>query len=157
GAGTFILSGPQANTFVGDLHVDQGTTELNKAAGVNAVAGGVIVGDGVGSADSAVLLLGNSEQIPNIDPVTINSDGLFNLNNNVQTVGPLTIQGGDITTGTGSLILNADVQVLGSTKTSTASGSLSLGPASRAFNFLPSAGAQLSASVNPAQFATNVT
>ena len=99
GAGTFIMSGSQANTFIGDLPVDQGTTILAKASGVNAVAGGVVIGEGVGAADSATVLLANSQQIPTAEPVTINSDGLFNLNNNIQTVGPLTIQGGDIATG----------------------------------------------------------
>jgi len=158
GAGTFELTGTAANTFVGDLHVDQGTVLLGKAAGVNAVAGGVIVGEGVGAADSAVLLLGNSQQIPSTRPVTINSDGLFNLNNFVQTVGPLTIQGGDIATGaSGALVLTSDVLVLGSTKTSTASGSISLGSSTRSFNFLPTASASLAASTNPAQFGTNVT
>ncbi|MFM1852475.1 MAG: hypothetical protein RIS54_2159, partial [Verrucomicrobiota bacterium] len=57
-SGTVTLGGSSANTFTGGLTVNDGTVNLNKTAGVNAVGAGstVTVGDNIGSASSANLV-----------------------------------------------------------------------------------------------------
>lgn len=60
GSGTLTLSGSSANTFDGDTFVNDGTLVLNKAAGVNALSGNIVVGDGRGT---DVLQINADEQI----------------------------------------------------------------------------------------------
>jgi autotransporter-associated beta strand protein len=83
GSGTVTFSGSGANSYGGTTTVAEGTLQLNKTAGTNALGGGpVVVGDGVGLANSANLTLLASNQIPDYtSSFTINSDGRFNLNN----------------------------------------------------------------------------
>jgi autotransporter-associated beta strand protein len=57
GAGTLTFSGNDANTYTGLTTVSGGTLQLNKTAGVNAIAGAVTVNSG------AVLLLSASNQV----------------------------------------------------------------------------------------------
>src|SRR5262249_42549099 len=56
-------------------------------------------------------------QIPNNAAVTINLSGRLDLNNQGEIIGPLTMNGGNVTTGTGTLQLNGNV-----TATSDANG-----------------------------------
>jgi autotransporter-associated beta strand protein/parallel beta-helix repeat protein len=103
GAGTQTLSGTAANTATGTTTVTGGTLSLNKSAGVNAVAGPLVIGDGVGGADADVVILQANEQIGNAAAVTVTAgSGLFNLNGNSETVGSLA-GGGDVTLGGGTL------------------------------------------------------
>lgn len=82
GSGTFTLSGASANTYTGATTVQNGTLELGKTGGVNAVGSSTVtIGDGVGAASSANLTILAYQQIPDTAAVTINSDGRFNLNN----------------------------------------------------------------------------
>jgi autotransporter-associated beta strand protein len=57
GGGKLTLSGENANTYTGLTTVSEGTLELNKTAGVNAIAGAVTINSG------AVLLLSASNQV----------------------------------------------------------------------------------------------
>ncbi len=101
GTGTLTLSGTSANSFGGALNINSGTVVLDKTAGTNAVSGSAInVGDGTGAASSAILRLGASNQIADYaGTLTVNSDGLFDLNG--QSEGVNTIAGtGRIDTGT---------------------------------------------------------
>lgn len=131
GTGLLRLTGPAENTYTGTTFVDAGTLALAKAAGVNALKGPVVVGDGLGGNNADVLRLEAASQIPDIEPVTVLESGLFNLNNNNEALNTLTLRAGEVATGTGTLGLGGNVttqvsQVTGDV-TSVISGNLSLG------------------------------
>jgi fibronectin-binding autotransporter adhesin len=117
GAGTLRLSGTVANLFRGETIVLQGTLELGKTAGVNAIGGNLVIGNNIGGDNSAVVRLLANNQIPHIDhfgvgltSVTINSSGLLDFNNFTDTIGNLTMVVGstysaDIDLNGGTLIL----------------------------------------------------
>ena len=90
GTGSLTLSGATANTFGGSVSINDGTLNLNKTAGVNAVGTGPItVGDGIGAASSANLVLLANNQIPNASAVTINADGRFSLGTFSDSIGSI--------------------------------------------------------------------
>ena len=132
GSGTLTLSGTSANTDSGATTVNDGTLQLSKTAGVNAINGSLTVGDGTGAANSAVTRLLASNQVPN-NAVTIQSDGLLDLNNFSDSIGALTMTGGSVTTGTGTLTLGGNVTGNASSSTATISGNLALGGSDRTF------------------------
>src|SRR5262249_6067754 len=134
GAGVLRLTGTQANTYTTDTLIDEGTLFLAKSAGVSAVQGNVVVGDGLGGNNVDQLILANSEQIVNSGAVTVNESGLFNLNNFNETVGGLTLQGGEVLTGTGLLTLAGGLTTNASAEVSKITGKLSLGASNRVFN-----------------------
>jgi autotransporter-associated beta strand protein len=86
---TLILSGNAANTYTGTTRVNEGTLLLSKPAGVTAIAGDLVIGDDAGDPGTAVVSLGAAEQIDNLVAVTINSDGLWKMNNFSDGVGSL--------------------------------------------------------------------
>jgi autotransporter-associated beta strand protein len=110
GVGTVVLTGSKSNTYSGLTSVNGGQLQLNKS-GAFAVPGDLTVGNGTGSpgADNAQL-----EQPNEIAPgrtVTVNSDGVFDLNGQQQGVGGLVMNGGKValTGGTSQLNLNGPV------------------------------------------------
>lgn len=104
GTGTQTLSGATANTFAGNLNINDGTVALGKTAGVNAYAGSTInIGDGSGAADSAVLRLDASNQIVNTAALVFATDGRLDLNSQNETVASIA-GSGEILIGTGSLV-----------------------------------------------------
>ena len=165
GAGELRFTGTTSNGFNGTLQIDIGTVGLGKT-GPNALAvsGPIIVGDGVGIANVDMLRLDAPNQIPDNMPITINSSGLFNLNNFNETIGgatptatALTLAGGEVMTGSATLTVNGNIATFGAGDASRIFGNLSLGANSRIFSFSPTPNTQLSASANPVQFGTNVT
>ena len=74
GAGTVTLSGASANTYGGLTTVSAGVLNLNKAPGVNAIAGNLTVGNGT-SASSVKLLLSASNQVANSGGQTVTLSG----------------------------------------------------------------------------------
>ena len=70
GTGQLTLTGGSANTYSGTTTVNDGTLVLAKTAGVNAIAGGLTIGDGT---NSDTVSLGASDQIA--DTVVVNMIG----------------------------------------------------------------------------------
>ncbi len=102
GNGNLTFSGTSANTYSGLTSINAGRLELNKT-GVNAIAGNVAVGDGVGAAGTAVLRLRASNQIADGSSISIASDGTFNIETFDDSVGAVTLNGGSIIGTTGVL------------------------------------------------------
>lgn len=102
GAGRLVLSGSSANTFTGDLNIMAGTVELNKTAGVIAIAG-----DGVDSKSNPDVLINGGtlrlladNQIG--DNVYINmTSGTFSLNGKNETIFFFNNSGGAFNSGRG--------------------------------------------------------
>ncbi len=133
GPGTLVLAGPSANSYAGATAFTDGGFVLSKSAGVNAVPGDLSVGDGVGAAASAILTQANDEQIPDSATVTIAADGFWNLasGNHSETIAALTIAGGSIETGAGTLTVNGNITTDASAASATISGQLNLGGTTR--------------------------
>ena len=107
GAGTWTLSGTSANTYTGLTTITAGELDLNKTAGVNAIAGNITIGGGSGT-DTLKLLAAN--QISDTSVVTLTNAGsaVFNLNGNNETIGALTdatagASGASVQLGAGTL------------------------------------------------------
>ncbi len=108
------------------------------------IVGDLIIGDGLGAAQSAILRQGAlsfpaaTELIGAAANVTILSDGLWNLNNQVETIGSLTLQGRAVNTGLGIAYLTGDLTTLASAQSATiatgVSGSFALNDANRIIN-----------------------
>ena len=120
------FDGSLPNTYTGTTTVNDGSLLLNKTGG-GAMSGPLTIGDGVlsgnvqagGLAGSDVVRELQANQLPDYQAlVTVGSTGLLDLNGNNDTIGTadgqtaLTVIGGAVTTGTGTLTLNGDISVL---------------------------------------------
>lgn len=133
GTGTLRLLGTFANTFTGSTRVHAGLLELSKSVATTAIPGALFIGDSVGAVDSAVVRLLFASQIGNASAVTIEDDGLLDLNGLSDAIGALTLTGGDVSTGVGTLTLGGDAAFTNSTNTMNITGNLSLGNSTRTF------------------------
>ncbi len=96
GTGTLTLSGAAANTYTGLTEVIEGTLNLNKTPGINAIgSGGLQIDFGA----TATLLASN--QIADSATVTVN--GTFALGSHSETIAALA-GGGAVTTGSGGVL-----------------------------------------------------
>ena len=88
GTGSLTLSGAAANTNTGTTVINDGTLNLNKTAGVNALGAGAInVGDNVGAANSAnLVLLASNQMAASTAAITLNSDGRLSLGTSSQSI-----------------------------------------------------------------------
>jgi len=101
GAGTLVLSNANANTYTGDTIISSGTLELRKP---NGTYGGVgQPGDWSGNAElSAVARWYQNGGMNANAVVTVNANGLLDLNGFNQSLGRLNLNdGGDAQTGAG--------------------------------------------------------
>lgn len=130
-SGTLTFSGSAANTYSGNTTVNGGTLVLAKTSG-NAIAGGLVIGDGAGV---DTVQLGASNQIADASAVSLRSSGILNLNNNSETIGALAVAGGaSVATGAGTLTLGGDVTHDGSGSASASlAGNINLGGVNRTF------------------------
>jgi autotransporter-associated beta strand protein len=112
GTGTWTLSGTSANTNTGLTTINGGILNLSKTAGVNAIAGNVTIGDGIGV---DILRLVNSNQIADTSVLTFSGTaanaGTFRMNAQSETVGGISSTGGagiieNGTAGTSTLTVN---------------------------------------------------
>jgi len=91
GDNTTTFNGSTANTYSGTTTITGGTVVLNKTAGVNAIAGNIILGDGTGP---DVLQLSASNQLADTSIITLVGTtalnrGWLKLNGNDETIGGL--------------------------------------------------------------------
>ncbi len=108
--GTLVFSGATANEYAGVTIVNEGQLDLNKTISAGAVPAGLVIGDGTGT-DTVRCL--RALQIWSLSSfVTIHSSGVFDLNGFEDTAIPLTLDGGQITTGSGLVWLGGTVTVL---------------------------------------------
>ena len=156
GAGTVSIRGTQANTNTGPLFVDAGTLELGNTGGI-ATNGPLVVGDGFNAGTDTLRLLA-SNQLDDSRPVTVNSTGLFDLNGFNETIGgttALTIAGGAVQTGAGTLTLNGDVSTFGTVGPANVTGNVFLS-STRTFLFLPAPQLTIQSSTNSSEYGEDV-
>ncbi len=106
GTGSLTLSGANANSY-GATNLADGTIILGKSDGISALGHGAItIGDGTGSAGSAVVQLAANNQIVDHAPsITFNSDGRLDLNGYSETLNVISGSSGQISLGGGNLTL----------------------------------------------------
>ena len=134
GDGTVILSGASANTFGGGLTVESGVLELAKVLAINS-SSLLVIGDGTGGINADVVRYTANNAIDTSVPIIINESGLLDLNGFSDSVGALTLIGGDITTGAGTMTIVNNLTATSTSAGSSAniSGNLNLGAATRTF------------------------
>lgn len=125
GPGTTVLTSA-SNTYGGTTRVNSGVLQLNSGGVNTAIPGPVIVGSGGGT--SSVLRLMQSAEIKDSSTVTVNSDGLFDLNGSSDTIGSLIVLDGTVTQGSaGVLAVATTLQMTGGSISGTGTAALSLG------------------------------
>lgn len=138
--GTLRLDGSGHNTYSGFTRFDGGVLELSKFAvfpsftNFTAIPGDLIIGDGNGLVGTDVLRLLSDDQITDTSDVTVRNSGLFDLNDNSDRIGSLTMEGGTVDSGTGTLFLGGNLTTMDDLNSATINGNLSLGGASRTFD-----------------------
>jgi autotransporter-associated beta strand protein len=133
GSGTLTYTGPNTNTFTGQTTINAGTLVLSKNAGTDAIAGALTINHG------ATVRLDAANQIKDSGAVvTVNQGGTLALNNHSDAIAGLTLTGGSVTTGTGTLTLantgNGTLTTNASTTAATISGNLGLAAYSHTFS-----------------------
>ncbi len=127
GSADLTLGGAAGNTFTGGFTVNDGRVLAAKSAGDATGAGNVNIGDGIGAPASAILQLNASNQINNSSAVSIQTDGRLDLQSFNDSVGAVTMAGGNIQ-GTGTLTLGNNFTFNGvGTATAAVSANLDLG------------------------------
>lgn len=150
GNGTLWLEGSSPNTYTGRTFVNIGTLMLNKTS-VEAIANGQLhVGNGTGSANTAIVREAANYQIGTI-PVFIDSDGWLDLDDYSDTVGDITFDGGRASSSTaGQLKLGGSVSTDPSSPTAVGSieGRLDLGAGTTTFDINGTASTDLDISAS---------
>jgi fibronectin-binding autotransporter adhesin len=141
--GTLRFDGAGHNTYSGFTRFDAGVLELDKFSifpsftNYISIPGDLTVGDGNGLVGTDVLKLLADDQIANTSDVTVKNSGLMDLNGHDDRIALLTMEGGTIDTGTGTLSLGGNLTGLADANSATINGNLSLGGATRAFDISP--------------------
>jgi autotransporter-associated beta strand protein len=109
-SGRLVYTGANANTYTGGTIVAGGSLQLGKSFATVAVPGPLYLG-----ANTIVSLL-NSYQINSpYTSVTLSNSSLLNLAGYAEWLGPISLQGAQITTGAGLLYLGGNLTVNSST------------------------------------------
>jgi fibronectin-binding autotransporter adhesin len=96
GSNTLTFSGSTANTYTGPTYLVEGTLDLNKTAGVDAVAGDIRISNGT-------MRLQAANQIADTSAATI-SNGNLNFNGKAETLASIALTGkGSFNTGAGTV------------------------------------------------------
>lgn len=102
GTGRLEFTGTAANNYTGNTLVNAGVLTLNKTAGVNAIAGNLGIGDGMGGANADILRLATANQIADTSLVTVNASGQLDLAGFAETVTSV-LGAGNVTLGAATL------------------------------------------------------
>ena len=122
GAGTVQLAGSSANTYTGLTTVSTGELDLNKTAGVNAIAGDGNTATNDVEINGGTLKWLADNQVGDMATITLDS-GSASLNGHTDTIGTFINNGGTFTTGAGHLTgTTASVQWTGGTSTINSGG-----------------------------------
>jgi hypothetical protein len=133
GQGTLQYSGSSHNNAQSTT-INQGTLILNKTG--QELVGSLVIGDGEGGLASDLVRYAQSHQIAGTtaNTVTINSSGRLDLNGFIDLIGPVTMSGGSIVTGAGTLSLNTTVTTLANPASAIITGNISLAGATVGIN-----------------------
>ena len=117
GIGSATFSGAASNTYTGKTIVNTGTLNLNKANPATAIAGKLIIGDGIGGPNADVVNITFDNQISDTVPITVNSSGKLNFGTSTDTIGDLRLNGGSVVVGaiSGAINLAGNLTVTQST------------------------------------------
>lgn len=112
--GSLTLGGTNANTYSGTTTVRDGTLFLDKDTLFvldGAMSGPLVVGENELPENTDIVRWLRCCQLPDDTEITINSSGLLDLNGFGENVGDLVFNGGDITTGAGSILPIGNITV----------------------------------------------
>lgn len=112
GPGELRLSGAEANTYSGPTYVYAGTLVLGKSQGQSSIPGPVLE-IGLALLESATVRCESDEQIDANCSVTVRQTGLLDLNGYSANIRTLTLVGGCVQTGTGTLSVSDAILVRG--------------------------------------------
>jgi fibronectin-binding autotransporter adhesin len=141
GGGSFLLENTVSNTYAGTTTLatvtppthtgDTGNSVLvllDAATGAVAIPGNLDIGDQTPFNEAYVVRLENSDQIAATATVTAHESGLLSLDGNDNTIGPLIMGGGFVTTGaSGMLTLTGGVTTVAGARTSVIEDNVTLG------------------------------
>lgn len=133
GGGGITYAGGSPNTFSGTTHVRSASFHLSKTAGVNAIAGPLVLEPGSSLFEAR---LEADEQISDSAPVTIRDNRQLYSSGWDETIGSLILSNGAVTLTTGTLTLKGSVTSLGNDYIYNI---ISLGGATRTFFVAPTA------------------
>jgi fibronectin-binding autotransporter adhesin len=123
--GTAILGGSMENSYTGTTLVRCALLGLNKPSGTKAYSGPLVVGGGAGGPYEARWL----SSYQNVGATaTLYANGIININNHTEDFGPITFNGGEIDTGTGTFNIYAPLTVNPSPSGTVINGYLGLPP-----------------------------
>jgi autotransporter-associated beta strand protein len=148
GRGTLELFGNQTNGMTTPFFLHQGTLALNMTQHVFGVSSHpMIIGNNLGDGTTAELKLLNQYQLPIDMPMVINDSGALNLNGFWETVGPITLQGGDIKTLGAVMYLSSDLLATNGVG-SIISGLIHIGGVRRTFHIAPGYGVNITGQIS---------
>ncbi len=139
GLGRVLIGGTNSNTFAGVAKVSSGSLRLAKSDGAIAIPGDLIIGGLIGANNSDQVFCAEQNQFSSNSVVTVLPSGQLLLNSGSTTVGGLILQGGEVATSFGTLVLNGNVSVPPAVQQSKIAGKLSLGALQRTFDVAASA------------------
>jgi autotransporter-associated beta strand protein len=109
--GSITLAGTNANTYSGTTTVRDGTLLLDKTPLDGAMAGLLVIGEDELPENTDVVRYLRVSQLPDDTDVIINSSGLLDLNGFGENVGNIIFNGGDLDTGTASILPTGNITV----------------------------------------------
>jgi autotransporter-associated beta strand repeat len=156
GQGTVILDPIEDNTFNGTTTILDGTLQLEGShvefgfSVMDITIPGPLTIGGNSLAQHPICVVWSGHQIGDSSAVTVNRNGQLLLADVNDTIGSLTMAGGIVDTGNGTLTLNGSVQVLNppSGTPSQILGNLGLGNVGRIFTVETNADLEMSASIS---------
>ncbi|MFN0128607.1 MAG: beta strand repeat-containing protein [Verrucomicrobiales bacterium] len=129
GPGRVLLTGMQSNLHTGGTVVDAGELLLSVGNGGTAIPGPLTVGNPLGAPDSARVWPTASHQIADTAAVTVHASGRLSIQDQNDTIGTLSMFGGEVDGTSGTWTLGGDI--FADNGSSLISGKLSLGGATR--------------------------